>query len=434
MRKILILMMLLTAVPASWAQTTGGIKFFQGTFEQALAEAKKTNKVLFVDFYATWCVPCKHMAKEVFTVDSVGDYFNKHFVSIQVDAEKPANKPWAEKYKVEAYPTTAFIDASGKTLLQNMGMLRAPELMEAARTAMGEMVNFEQLYDNYKKDPKNLATAQQLLLKAPSFLAAQDGIEAEKWVTRIGKIYKDYLKEKWGDALINKKDYVIINALGGDNAEDTQVMMDFINDNLDKWIAAVGKAPVYYIIENNDAMTEKLVKDGNPKYKDYVEKVKGVYAKAYAHADFNGMTAYQWSKTYYDALFNLHKNKDTGNFTARMNSLFKALGDKTQSSDYGKAAQDLYNAAGKKLTADDHHQAISWVEQALKGENDVTSKINYLIMLGDSYKFLKDYNKARSYYNQGYALTLQMGQMEMTQQMMQFSIKRKLSELELLEK
>ena len=55
-------------------------------------------------------------------------------------------------------------------------------------------------------------------------------------------------------------------------------------------------------------------------------------------------------------------------------------------------------------------------------------------MLGDSYKFLKDYNKARSYYNQGYALTLQMGQMEMTQQMMQFSIKRKLSELELLEK
>ena len=131
-----------------------------------------------------------------------------------MDAEKPANKPWAEKYKVEAYPTTAFIDASGKTLLQNMGMLRAPELMEAARTAMGEMVNFEQLYDNYKKDPKNLATAQQLLLKAPSFLAAQDGIEAEKWVTRIGKIYKDYLKEKWGDALINKKDYVIINALG----------------------------------------------------------------------------------------------------------------------------------------------------------------------------------------------------------------------------
>ncbi len=35
-----------------------GIEFFKGTWEEALAEAKKQDKILFVDAYAKWCGPC----------------------------------------------------------------------------------------------------------------------------------------------------------------------------------------------------------------------------------------------------------------------------------------------------------------------------------------------------------------------------------------
>lgn len=35
------------------------ITFFEGTFEDAMAKAKKEKKNLFVDFYADWCEPCK---------------------------------------------------------------------------------------------------------------------------------------------------------------------------------------------------------------------------------------------------------------------------------------------------------------------------------------------------------------------------------------
>ena len=76
---------------ATEADNTKGIVFFNGNFNEALAQAKKENKVLFVDFYAVWCVPCKRMAKTVFTLDEVGRYFNQHFISIQIDAEKPEN-------------------------------------------------------------------------------------------------------------------------------------------------------------------------------------------------------------------------------------------------------------------------------------------------------------------------------------------------------
>ncbi|MCY0870560.1 MAG: disulfide isomerase, partial [Firmicutes bacterium] len=102
--------------------------------------------------------------------------------------------------------------------------------------------------------------------------------------------------------------------------------------------------------------------------------------------------------------------------------------------DYGKAAQDLYMAAGKKLTPENHRQAIQWVEKALQGDDAVMERVNYLVMIGDSYRELKDYTKAREYYNQGFAESLRMEGMEMPQAMVQGAIKQKLATLELLEK
>ena len=171
------------------AQGEQGITFFKGSFNEALAEAKKQNKPLFVDFYATWCVPCKRMAKEVFTLPEVGEYFNPRFISLQVDAEKPENKEIAKQYKVEAYPTVAFIAPDGRTIGVNVGALGKEDLLEAAKVVAGEGVSFEQLYDAYKKNPNDLEVQQQLLMKAPNFLAAQEGMDADKWVVRIQKLY-----------------------------------------------------------------------------------------------------------------------------------------------------------------------------------------------------------------------------------------------------
>lgn len=46
-------------------------------------------------------------------------------------------------------------------------------------------------------------------------------------------------------------------------------------------------------------------------------------------------------------------------------------------------------------------------------------RVNYMVMIGDSYRALKDYNKAREYYNQGFAESLRMENMEMPQAMVQ---------------
>ena len=420
------------ALPAM-AQEGKGIQFFKGTFAQALAKAKSEGKPLFVDFYAVWCGPCKKMEKQIFTQPEVGEYFNKHFVAVQLDAEKPENVDVAKTYKVEAFPTLGIFDGEGKALSINVGYMNAQELMAMAKTAVGEVKGFEQLYKEYRQNPNDLTIQQDLLTLAPQFLTTQDGMDAEKWVVRVRKIYQAYIEKKMSDnSLINRKDYIIIGYLGGDDEETTYRLVDYISNNMDAWMAAVGEPAAYYVVEKNDERMLKLVKKGDESYKTYLEKIRTDYKKAYDVIKFTSATPYDKSRDYYNALFAIYKNKDVALYLKLMRQYLATLGADANAADYAMAAQSLYYAAGNKLSAADHEQAIEWLKMAIPSEKVLMNKINYLVMVGDSYRELKKYKEAEQYYKQAYGESLQMGELEQAQQMIQASVLHKLSTLELL--
>ena len=415
------------------AQEGKGIQFFKGTFAQALAKAKSEGKPLFVDFYAVWCGPCKKMEKQIFTQPEVGEYFNKHFVAVQLDAEKPENVDAAKTYKVEAFPTLGIFDGEGKALSINVGYMNAQELMAMAKTAVGEVKGFEQLYKEYRQNPNDLTIQQDLLTLAPQFLTTQDGMDAEKWVVRVRKIYQAYIEKKMSDnSLINRKDYIIIGYLGGDDEETTYRLVDYISNNMDAWMAAVGEPAAYYVVEKNDERMLKLVKKGDESYKTYLEKIRTDYKKAYDVIKFTSATPYDKSRDYYNALFAIYKNKDVALYLKLMRQYLATLGADANAADYAMAAQSLYYAAGNKLSAADHEQAIEWLKMAIPSEKVLMNKINYLVMVGDSYRELKKYKEAEQYYKQAYGESLQMGELEQAQQMIQASVLHKLSTLELL--
>ena len=151
------------------------ITFFEGTFEDAMAKAKKEKKELFVDFYADWCQPCKLMASEVFTLPEVGEYFNKNFVSIQMNVEAPENKTLVQKYKVEVLPTLLFINGKGEVVRTINGVMEPGALLHEAKVVRGDALSFEKLYEKVKKEKKNLDLRQELLLQAPVFIGTQEG-------------------------------------------------------------------------------------------------------------------------------------------------------------------------------------------------------------------------------------------------------------------
>ncbi|HMO37934.1 MAG TPA: thioredoxin family protein [Saprospiraceae bacterium] len=98
-----------------------GIRFFEGTWNEALEAAKKEDKLIFVDAYAVWCGPCKRMAKEVFPDDKAGEFYNRHFINMQIDMERGMGLAFGKQYPVSAFPTLFFIDASGKVVHKVMG-------------------------------------------------------------------------------------------------------------------------------------------------------------------------------------------------------------------------------------------------------------------------------------------------------------------------
>lgn len=134
MKKLLsILFLTLLTLPAFAGGD--GVDFFEGTFRQALAKAKKEKKMVMLDAYTSWCGPCKVLKNKVFPNKELGDYINANFVSIGVDMEAGEGPALANMYPVEGYPTILFLDASGKIKKKILGLPQggAKELLGVAK-------------------------------------------------------------------------------------------------------------------------------------------------------------------------------------------------------------------------------------------------------------------------------------------------------------
>jgi thiol-disulfide isomerase/thioredoxin len=97
------------------------ITFSEKPWSEILSFAQARNKMIFLDAYATWCGPCKWMAANMFTKDTVADYYNKNFVCVHFDMEKGEGPVLAQSYQVKAYPSLLFINPQGELVHKRVG-------------------------------------------------------------------------------------------------------------------------------------------------------------------------------------------------------------------------------------------------------------------------------------------------------------------------
>ncbi len=89
-------------------------------FDVALAKARSDGKQVVIDFFATWCGPCKMMERNTFT-DAKVQQRMAGFVPLKIDVDRQPEI--AQRYGIEGLPTTAVVDADGKPVARAVGYL-----------------------------------------------------------------------------------------------------------------------------------------------------------------------------------------------------------------------------------------------------------------------------------------------------------------------
>ena len=120
-------------------KTEGGIQFVEANWANAIAEAKKQKKMIFIDAYTSWCGPCRMLKQNTFTDKVAGDYFNKHFINIALDMEKGDGLAFAQKYQVAAYPTLFIMDAEEKSVTTSEGYINPAQLIEFGKYVINKV-------------------------------------------------------------------------------------------------------------------------------------------------------------------------------------------------------------------------------------------------------------------------------------------------------
>jgi len=123
-----------------------------------VADLGKTGKIIVLDFWATWCVPCK---KELNNINDIYDDWKKKYnvsvVAVSIDDSRSITKvkPYAEgqrwsydilldvnqdlkrQLNIQSVPFTLVLDQSGKIVYTHSGYTEGDEnILEEAIAAM----------------------------------------------------------------------------------------------------------------------------------------------------------------------------------------------------------------------------------------------------------------------------------------------------------
>lgn len=200
MQKIILIITLLigSSISDGFSQTRS-IKFIEKPWQEIVTMAKKENKVIFLDAYASWCGPCKWMAANMFTNDSIADYYNKTFICASFDMEKGEGVDLRKKYNIRAYPSLIFINTDENMVHERVGApQRVRDYIDMARIAQNPEEGLAAYMKKYSAGENS-----------PQFIQTYLNRLAEAYIP-VNAVMKKYFATQKESDLLNRANWNII--------------------------------------------------------------------------------------------------------------------------------------------------------------------------------------------------------------------------------
>lgn len=136
-------------------------------YDAAITRAKATNKLLMIEFYATWDLNTPDaknwsgvMERLTFKDSNVGRLATKFIpVRLAVDQE---GKALAKKFGITNYPTILFVDKTGRDVGTVDGVESPDEFIKHANVFLKDYKEEPALRAKYRKNPKDLDAIARL--------------------------------------------------------------------------------------------------------------------------------------------------------------------------------------------------------------------------------------------------------------------------------
>ena len=84
------------------------------------------NTLVFVDFFATWCGPCKMMHP---VLEGLKKQLGERVKIVKIDIDSPVSRQLVNSYQVQAVPTLMLFKA-GKMVWRQSGAMQATQIRQ----------------------------------------------------------------------------------------------------------------------------------------------------------------------------------------------------------------------------------------------------------------------------------------------------------------
>ncbi|SMO33654.1 thioredoxin family protein [Solitalea koreensis] len=342
-----------------------GIEFLHN-LDEALAKAKAENKMVFIDFYTSWCGPCKVMSNEVFPLATVGSYFNSQFINCKIQCDdKGVGVELGKKYQINAYPTLMFVDKNGAIVHSAAGGLSGEGLIALAKTAANPERNLLSITNEWD------AGNRKEEFVAKYFNALKKAYRGEKASADFTK----YFNELSANDKAKKSTYELVKTVG---TAPFSPVFEYLETNRNAYAKSVGEAEIDKFIANTYLwyLRGLVGNDPRPEFKAAMVKFK---AKNYPYYDEYAMF-YNVFET-----FDSKGSVDIDEYMRRGTAFLAKYGKNNDS--YTLALTSLLgNCTGYK---DEGAAGIKWMEDLLERNRDPKYLSVYFYILWRNYNLEK---------------------------------------------